>query len=332
MRSFTLLRPNGLGAAGTAAQAQGTSFIAGGTDLMQLMKIEAETPTHLVDLVAASGSGPGSDLAQIHQVRGGIRIGALATMAQVAAHPGIRHGWPMISEALLSAATPQIRNMGTAGGNLLQRTRCLYFRSSDSPCNKRIPGSGCPAIRGDNRELAILGTSAHCIATMPSDMPVALLALNADIEVHGVDGAKRNVPIATLYRQPGETPHLDTNLQPGEIITAIFVPASAAAMRSTYVKIRDRQSYQFAVVSVAVGLEMQAGKIGDVRIAFGGVGTTPWRVPTVEAALIGKEPGAGLFQEAAAQAAEGALPSSQNAFKATLMSRVLTRTLQTLTA
>ena len=329
MQPFTLSRPSDLAAASRSAQAPGAAFIAGGTDLMQLMKLQAETPSQLVDLFSAREA---SGLARIQPVGGGVRIGALASMSQVAADPHIRRGWPMISEALLSAASPQIRNMGTAGGNLLQRTRCLYFRSNEGACNKRVPGSGCPAIGGENRDLAILGASPHCIATMPSDMPVALVALGAEIELRGADGASRSIPLASLYREPGDQPHLDTTLRPGEIITAITVPASPAAARSTYVKIRDRQSFQFAVVSVAVGLDMQGRTIRDARVAFGGVGTVPWRTPEVEAALRGRQASPELFREAAARSVEGAAPSSGNAFKAALMPRLLARALQTLAA
>ena len=324
MRAFSLSHPDNLHAASAQAAAPGAAVIAGGTDLMQLMRLDVATPARLVDI------GGLNDLSRIHATPHGIRLGALATMAEVAAHPDIVRRWPAVSEALLSAASPQIRNMGTVGGNLLQRTRCLYFRANSGPCNKRDPGSGCPAIAGENRDLAILGGSAHCIATMPSDLPVALAALGAQVELRGRDGTTRSVPIASLYREPGTTPHRDTNLQPGEIITAVTLAASPAAMRSTYVKIRDRQSFQFAVVSVAVGLDVQHGIIHDARIAFGGVGTVPWRATETEAALRGKAPDAALFRDAASHAARGAAPASQNGFKAALMPRMLARTLTVL--
>ncbi|WP_428391208.1 FAD binding domain-containing protein [Lichenicoccus sp.] len=321
MRAFSLSKPGDLAAASAQAARPETAIIAGGTDLVQLMRLDVEKPARLVDIAGLD------DLAQIRATSHGIRLGALATMAQVAANPDIVRRWPAVSEALLSAASPQIRNMGTVGGNLLQRTRCLYFRSNTGPCNKRDPGSGCPAIAGENRDLAILGGSAHCIATMPSDLPVALAAFDAQVELRGLDGAARSLPIAALYREPGTTPHLDTNLRPGEIITAVTLDASPAAARSTYVKIRDRQSFQFAVVSVAVGLDVQGGIIRDARVAFGGVGTVPWRALAVEAALRDKAPNAALFRDAASKAAQGAAPASQNGFKAALMPRVLARTL-----
>ena len=324
MHAFSLSKPGDLSAASAQAARPEAAIIAGGTDLMQLMRLGVATPARLVDI---AGLG---DLDRIHATPTSIRLGALATMAQVAADPDIIQRWPAVSEALLSAASPQIRNMGTVGGNLLQRTRCLYFRAGTGPCNKREPGSGCPAIEGENRDLAILGGSAQCIATMPSDLPVALAALDAQVELRGREGTVRDLPVAAFYREPGATPHLDTNLRPGEIITAVTLPASPAAARSTYVKIRDRQSFQFAVVSVAVGLDMQGGIIRDARIAFGGVGTVPWRATAVEAALHGKAPSAALFREAASQAAQGAAPASRNGFKAVLMPGVLARTLSVL--
>ena len=329
MHAFTLARARSLDEASAQAQSRDAALIAGGTDLVQLMKQEVEKPERLIDLESA---GAGSDLSRIRVVPGGLRLGALATMAQVAADPAVRHGWPMLSEALLSAASPQIRNMGTIGGNLLARTRCLYFRAGTGPCNKREPGSGCPAIAGENRDLAILGTSADCIATNPSDLPVALSALGASVELHGAGGTLRSIALDDLYRRPGSTPHLETSLHRGEIIAAVTVPASPAASHSTYIKIRDRQSFQFAVVSIALGLHVQAGTIRDVRIAFGGVGTVPWRAAEAEAVLRGQQPGETLFRAAAAQTTRGAAPSSQNGFKAVLMPRLLVRALQTLSA
>ncbi len=328
MHAFTLSRPADLHDASRQAQAADAALIAGGTDLMQLMKGEIETPDRVVDL---STTREAHTLASIEPVPGGIRLGALATMAQVAGSSAVKQGWPMISEALLTAASPQIRNMGTVGGNLLARTRCLYFRSGVGPCNKREPGSGCPANSGENRDLAILGVSADCIASNPSDLPVALAAAGASVQIHG-SGVTRSIPLADLYREPGTTPHLDTSLRSGEVIIAVTVPSSQASAHSTYVKIRDRQSFQFAVVSVAVGLHVAGGVIQDARIAFGGVGTVPWRTPQAEAALRGKPPSEALFREAAALCTEGARPASQNEFKAKLMPRVLARALQTLSA
>ena len=329
MRDFILIRPDALADASAQAQTARAAFIAGGTDLMQLMKVEAETPDRLIDLAAMPGA---KALGGIEATSGGVRLGALATMAQVAASPAVKQGWPMISEALLSAASPQIRNMGTVGGNLLARTRCLYFRSGVGPCNKRAPNSGCPAIIGENRDLAVLGGSGHCIATNPSDLPVALAAAGAVVHVRSGSGASRTVPLLDLYRTPGTAPHLDTILRPGDVIVAVTVPASPASARSTYVKIRDRQSFQFAVVSVAAGLHVVGGRIEDARVAFGGVGTVPWRMTQVEAALRGKQAGETAFREAAALCVDGVQPTSQNAFKVKLMPRVLVRALQTLSA
>jgi len=321
MQAFTLVRPKDIDAALAAARADGAKFIAGGTDLMQLGKDNVEAPTALVDL-------DGLKLDDIAVRDGALRIGALARMSDVAAHPEVRSGWPAIGEALLLSASPQIRNMGTAGGNLLQRTRCLYFRDTGFACNKRVPGSGCPAIAGENRGLAVLGGSEHCIATHPSDMPVALMAMDASLELMQAGGGRRIVPLAEFYRLPGSTPDIETNLVPGELIAAILVPASAAASRSRYMKVRDRASFEFAVVSAAVALEIQGGVVRDARIAMGGVGTRPWRMLQVESALIGKSATDATWDAAADRAAEGAQPARQNAFKLKLMQRTVRRALQ----
>ncbi len=321
MQAFALARPRDIDAALAAARTGGAKFIAGGTDLMQLGKENVETPTTLVDL-------DGLKLDGIAVRDGTLRIGALARMSDTAAHPEVRSGWPAISEALLLSASPQIRNMGTAGGNLLQRTRCLYFRDTGFACNKRVPGSGCPAIAGENRGLAVLGGSEHCIATHPSDMPVALMAMDASLELMQAGGGRRIVPLAEFYRLPGNTPNIETNLVPGELIAAILVPASAAASRSRYVKVRDRASFEFAVVSAAVALDIQGGVVRDARIAMGGVGTRPWRMPQVEAALVGKPAADATWDAAADRAAEGAQPARRNAFKLKLMQRTVRRALQ----
>ena len=270
----------------------GGMVIAGGTDIVQLLRAGVLKPDTLRSLDVATR--------QHVTVTGGmLRLPALATMAQVGSNADVRRGWPAISDALLAAASPQVRNLGTVGGNLMQRTRCLYFRDPAFPCNKRQAGSGCPAIPGRNRELAILGTSASCIATHPSDMPVALTAFDAVIETD----SGRSIPIDEFYRLPGHTPWLETVLRPNEIITAILVPASPAAARSTYVKVRDRQSYAYALASIAAGMHIEAGLVRDVRVAAGGVGTKPWRLPAVEDALRGKPPTPDNIRDAAALAA-----------------------------
>ena len=321
MQSFSLIRPDGLEGALAAARANGAAYIAGGTDLMQLLKDNVASPQTLVDLEPL-------DLTTIEAKPEGLRLGALATMSAVAAHPAVKEHWPAISQALLLSASPQVRNMGTMGGNLLQRTRCGYFRDTGFACNKRDPGSGCPAIKGENRMLAVLGGSSHCIATHPSDMPVALIALDASVELRAPDGSARSLPIAELYRLPGDTPHIETNLKPGELITAIVVPSSDAARRSVYVKVRDRESFEFALVSAAVGLDIKDGVIRDARVAMGGVGTMPWRAPQVEAALRGQRASADVLQAAAQKATEGATPATENGFKITLMERTVLRALQ----
>jgi xanthine dehydrogenase YagS FAD-binding subunit len=253
----------------------------------------------------------------------------MARMSDIAAHPAVREAWPVISEALLASASPQVRNMGTLGGNLLQRTRCGYFRDTGFACNKREPGSGCPAIRGENRMLAILGGSERCIATHASDLAVALMALDAVLDLSGPDGTQRQMPIGEFYRLPGDTPHIETALLPGEMITAVTVPRSTAARNSRYLKLRDRASFEFALVSVAVAMEIADGSIRDVRLAAGGVGTRPWRMPEVEAALRGRNPTEAVMREAASRAGEGARPARQNGFKQTLLRGAVLRALQT---
>ena len=250
-------------------------------------------------------------------------------MSDIAAHRAVREGWPVISEALLASASPQVRNMGTLGGNLLQRTRCGYFRDTGFACNKREPGSGCPAIRGENRMLAILGGSGNCIATHASDLAVALMALDAVLDLSGPDGTQRHVPIGDFYRLPGDTPHIETALLPGELITAVTVPRSVAARNSRYLKLRDRASFEFALVSVAVAIDVADGTVRDVHLAAGGVGTRPWRLPEVEAALRGRSPTDTILREAASRAGEGAQPGRQNGFKQTLLRGAVLRALQT---
>ena len=322
MQAFTIATPTALAAAFTAGQKDGAKYIAGGTDLMQLAKDDVETPHQLVDI--AGLLSPAITVTPA----GTLRLGAMATMSDVAAHGDIRGNWPAISEALLLSASPQIRNMGTMGGNLLQRTRCLYFRDTGSACNKRAPGSGCPAIHGDNRMLGLLGVSDHCIATHPSDLPVALMAMDATVELLNPNGGKRIIPLGEFYRLPGITPQIENNLLPGELIAAILVPPSASAKRSRYIKVRDRASFEYALVSAAVALDVQDGTIREVRIALGGVAPRPWRLPAVEAALHGHPATDGAFRAAADLASDGAKPGTQNAFKVTLMKRAVFRGLQ----
>src|ERR671939_647422 len=310
MHPFTLERPSDLAAA-LALRAQAgrndapVEYIAGGTDMVQLLQEDVRRPERLVSLAGL--------LDRRIEVRpNGLRVGAGATMADVAAHPGVVAQFPVISEALLNSASPQVRNQATMGGNLLQRTRCPYFRDVGyAACNKRAPGSGCAAIGGENRWHAVLGTSEHCIAAHASDLAVALVALDAAVEIRGA-GGHRTVPLTDLYRLPGDTPHLETVLEPGEVIVAITVPASPVARRSHYLKVRDRASFEFAVVSTAVALEMEGGRIRQARVALGGVGTKPWRVPRVEAALAGASLDRAALRTAAALAAEGAKVRGHN--------------------
>ncbi len=321
MHAFTLTTPAALDAALAAGPAPGAKYIAGGTDLMQLAKDDIEQPSQLVDL---TGLLP----ATIVEQNGSLRLGALATMHDAAMSDVVRGGWPAISEALLLSASPQIRNMGTVAGNLLQRTRCGYFRDTGFGCNKREPGTGCPAIAGDNRGLAVIGTSDHCIATHPSDMPVALMAMDASVELLSPGGGRRVVPLAEFYRLPGTTPNIETNLLPGELIAAIVVPPSPSARKSRYFKVRDRASFEFAVVSAAVALDVQDGVVHEVRIALGGVAPKPWRLPQVEAALHGQAATDAVFAAASLLAGQGAHPASQNAHKVKLMQRTVLRGLQ----
>ena len=324
MQAFTLTQPRDIQAAIAAASQAGSKYIAGGTDLLQLAKDNVETPDRLVDLEALNAS-------RIHAGSDGLRLEPLARMSDVAAHPEVVARWPVLSQALLASASPQVRNMATMGGNLLQRTRCGYFRDTGFACNKRAPGSGCPAINGENRMHAILGGSDQCIATYAGDMAVALIVLDAELELTGPNG-KRTVPIGDFHRVPGDTPHIETVLAPGEMITGIDIPASAAAKRSYYLKVRDRASFEFALVSAAVALDLDGGTIRAARVAAGGVGTKPWRLPEVEAALTGKQADAATLKAAAEQAGAGAKPARMNAFKLVLLRRTVLRALQTVSA
>lgn len=324
MQAFTLIHPSDAQAAIAAASRPQTKYIAGGTDLLQLAKDNIEVPAELIDLegLPMSGIYPGPDV---------LRLEPLARMSDVAAHPAVARNWPVLSQALLASASPQIRNMGTMGGNLLQRTRCGYFRDTGFACNKRVPGSGCPAVNGENRMHAILGGSDHCIATYPGDMAVAMIVLDAQLELTGQNGV-RKVPVGDFHVTPGDTPHVETILAPGEMITGIEIPGSAAARRSHYLKVRDRASFEFALVSAAVAIDIENGFVRSVRVAAGGVGTKPWRLPEVEAALTGKQIDAAALKFAAGQAGAGAKPASMNGFKPLLLRRTMLRALQTVTA
>jgi xanthine dehydrogenase YagS FAD-binding subunit len=249
-------------------------------------------------------------------------------MSDAADHPELRRRYPVIAEALLASASPQVRNMASFGGNLLQRTRCGYFRDTGSPCNKRAPGTGCPAIAGDHRRLAILGGSDHCIATHPSDLAVALAALDAAVELRGAGGT-RTIQVNDFYRVPGDTPERETVMTRGELITAVLLPPAGSGQRSHYLKLRDRAEFEFALVSAAVVLAVDGDRISSARVAMGGVGTKPWRLPRVEAALAGALANAEAISAAAEHAGEGTHPLPENAFKVRLMQRALTRALLT---
>ncbi|MEU8356277.1 xanthine dehydrogenase family protein subunit M [Nonomuraea sp. NPDC048882] len=297
----------------------GSVYLAGGTTLVDLMKLEVVAPAHVVDITAVPLRG-------IRAEAGSLFIGAMERMADVAGHELVAGPYPVLAEALLRSASPQIRNMATIGGNLLQRTRCGYFRDPATPCNKRSPGSGCPAVEGHNRAHAILGTSDACVATHPSDLAVALTALDARLSLRGPAGT-RTLRLADFYRLPGGTPHLENGLRPRELITGVTVPALPWARTSTYVKVRDRQSYEFALVSAAVAVHVMGGVIRDARVAAGGVGTRPWRLPVVERALKGRPMRLETFEAAVAQAADGARPLAGNAFKPALLRRTIVRAL-----
>jgi xanthine dehydrogenase YagS FAD-binding subunit len=307
--------------AATAVMAHG-SFLAGGTTLLDLMKLDVLRPDALIDINALSARHGAVTLDQ-H----GLHLGALARMADVAAHPDVRRGYPMVAQSLQQAASGQLRNMASLGGNVLQRTRCNYFRDvSYSACNKRQPGSGCSAIGGVDRKLAVLGVSAHCIANYPGDFANALIALDAVVDLVGPQGA-RTLPFADLHRLPGQTPHLETNLGERELITGFRIPATPWARRSLYLKVRDRASYEFALTSAAVALDMVDGQVRQARVALGGVGTKPWRSPEAEAVLVGAPFDEALAVRAAEAAfAEGAL-EGQRAYKVELGRRTLVRAL-----
>ncbi len=302
-----------------------SKFLAGGTTLIDLMKLEVETPTEILDI-------NGLALKNIEPLKdGGLRIGALVKNSDLAHDPLVKKNYSVLSQALLSGASAQLRNKATTAGNLLQRTRCSYFRDISKPCNKRSPGSGCSAIEGINRNLAILGTSSSCIATNPSDMNVALMALGAKIQILTPGGQERETEIEHFYLLPQKTPHLEHDLAAGELITSITLPAMASHTKSYYLKLRDRASYEFALSSAAVIATVQDGHFQKIRIALGGVGTIPWRAKEAEEFLIGKPLEASQFRLAAEKALEKAQPQSGNAFKVELTKRCLTYALKQVT-
>jgi xanthine dehydrogenase YagS FAD-binding subunit len=326
MNPFSYQRATDPGEAIKAGSAHGAKFLGGGTNLVDLMKYNVEHPTALVDINHLS-------LNEVTPTaKGGVRIGALVRNSDLANHPLIVKNYPLLSEALLSGASPQLRNMATTGGNLLQRTRCYYFMDTGFPaCNKREPGSGCAAIKGYNRIHAILGTSSGsaqstCIATNPSDMNVAMQALDATILVEGPRG-KRSIPVDDFYKLPGNTPQIETALRPDELIVAVELPAAKFAANSIYLKVRDRQSYAFALISVAAGLEMEGGTIRSAGLALGGVAHKPWRAASAEKSLVGAQPGPEAFRKAAELALTGAKPYEHNAFKIELAKQNIVRAL-----
>jgi xanthine dehydrogenase YagS FAD-binding subunit len=309
MKVFTYQRPGApLDAATAVARTRNSKFIAGGTNLLDLMKLEIETPSQLVDV---NSLGHGLDKVE-PTADGGLRIGTLVRNTDLAANERVRRDYGVLSRALLAGASQQLRNKATTGGNLLQRTRCPYFYDTNMPCNKRHPGSGCSAIGGFTRNLAVLGTSDACIATHPSDMAVAMMLLDASVDTLQADGKARTIPIAQFYRLPGNTPHIDTNLQPGELITSVTLPRPLGGTH-IYRKVRDRSSYAFALVSVAAVVQPD----GSGRVALGGVAHMPWRVPAADAAM--KNGAAAVSDKLLA----GARTTSDNAFKLPLVQRTL---------
>ena len=332
MHIFEFIRPADPAAAiATAAQSktaqQGADvrFMGGGTTLIDLMKLNVETPDRVLDINRLP-------LDQIEAMpNGGLKIGATVRNSDLAYHPKVQKDYAVLSQAILNGASAQIRNMATVGGNLLQRTRCVYFRDTAMSCNKREPGSGCPAITGHNRTLAILGASDHCIATNPSDMSVAMAALEATIHVQGPKGS-RAIPFGDFHLLPGNTPHRETVLEPGDLITHVTLPPPVVGSKHLYLKLRDRASYEFALASAAVVLMIAGGRIKRARIALGGVGTKPWRSPEAEGALTDKPANDAIFREAAEAALRNAKPQSENKFKIELAKRCLTYALRTAAA
>ena len=329
MHIFEFIRPadpaaaiNAAAQSKTAQQGADVRFLGGGTTLIDLMKLNVETPTRVLDINRLP-------LDKIEDTSdGGLKIGATVRNSDLANHARVQRDYAVLSQAILSGASGQIRNMATTAGNLVQRTRCVYFRDTAMPCNKREPGTGCPAITGSNRTLAILGTSDHCIATNPSDMCVAMAALEAAIHVRGPKGT-RTIPIGDFHLLPGDTPHRETVLEPGDLITHVTLPPPITGSKQVYLKLRDRASYEFALASAAVVMNAVDGNITYIRIALGGIGTKPWRSPEAEAALTAKPANVANFRQAAEDALRNAKPRSENTFKIELAKRCLAHALQT---
>jgi xanthine dehydrogenase YagS FAD-binding subunit len=329
MHSFEFLRPENAAAAinvagqgKTVQQGAEVRFLAGGTTLIDLMKLEVETPTRVLDINRL----PFDKIEEMPD--GGLKIGATVRNSDLANHARVKHDYSVLSQAIFSGASAQLRNMATTAGNLLQRTRCMYFRDTAMPCNKRQPGTGCPAITGSNRTLAILGSSKDCIATNPSDMCVAMAALEAIIHVEGPRG-ERPIAFGDFHLLPGSTPHRETVLEPGDLITHVTLPPPRGGSRQVYLKLRDRASYEFALASAAVVMNVTGRNVSYVRIALGGVATKPWRSLEAEAVLAGKPANAANFRQAAEAALRNAKPQSENKFKIELAKRCLTHALQT---
>jgi xanthine dehydrogenase YagS FAD-binding subunit len=325
MRSFTYERASDIAAAAKAASRPGASFIAGGTNLLDLMKVDVERPAHLVDVSRL----PLRDVVETQD--GGLSIGALVSNADLAADSRVRQRYPVLSQALLNGASAQLRNQATTAGNLLQRTRCPYFYDISMPCNKRQPGSGCSALGGYNRMHAILGASEACIAVHPSDMAVAMTALHAEVEIHTPSDVTRRVPIAELHRLPGQTPEHDTTLAPGELLTAVILPPPPPG-RQIYRKVRDRASFAFALVSLAAILEVGGGKVKNARLTMGGVAHKPWTPKDAERELVGAAAQADSFERAGQAAVRDATGQPHNEFKIALAQRLVARTLGDLAA
>jgi xanthine dehydrogenase YagS FAD-binding subunit len=332
MRPFTFEAVTSAGGAAAAAGRFGADvsdptraqFLAGGTTLVDLMKLDVMRPAHVVDINALHDS----ELGRIEFGAKGLRLGAMVRMAEAAEHAEIVRNYPAVAQSLQLAASQQVRNMASLGGNVMQRTRCPYFRDvSYEQCNKRNPGSGCAALDGFNRSHAVLGTSNQCIASYPGDFAQALIALDATAEIAG-PGGTRGIPFAELHRKPADAPNIETNLAPGEMLTAFVLPTAAWSRRSVFVKIRDRESYEFALASAVVALDLDNGRVRDARIALGGVATVPWRAPAAEAALKGKAPDDASQRAAAEAAFEGAQTHEHNAFKVQLGKETLIRALK----
>ena len=328
MHTFEFIRPADPAAAiadaahaKTAQQGADIRFMAGGTTLIDLMKLNVETPVRVLDINRFP-------LDRIETTSdGGLSIGATVRNSDLAYHPTVERDYSVLSQAILSGASQQLRNMATTAGNLLQRTRCVYFRDTAMPCNKREPGTGCSAITGTNRSLAILGTSEHCIATNPSDMCVAMAALEATIHIQGVNGT-RSIPLADFHLLPGNTPERETVLEPGDLITQVTLPPPVAGSKQVYLKLRDRASYEFALASAAIVINVTGGKIDRVRLALGGVGTKPWRSTEAESVLVGQSADPANFRKAAEAALRDAKPQSENRFKIELARRCVTHALK----